>query len=144
MVMLAAGQPAKQGCYDADCGSPFQDLEMWQGPWVRAAWDLKMVNGIAPGRFGGNEFITRAETAVMLAKAFKVNPFPGCYTANCGAGYPNNFFNDVTQSWQGPYLRALWDKGVLQTLTPGRFYPDSPINRVQFLDMLYQVKSLKK
>jgi len=140
----AAGIEAVKGCYDNDCGSPFMDLVPWESPWVRAAWNAGIVSGIAPDQFGQGQ-ITRAEAAALLAKAFKIAPFDinRCYTFNCGAGYPDNFFTDIMQSWQGPYLRALWDKGVIQTVTPGKFYPDRPLSRAQFLDMLMQVKSLQ-
>jgi flagellar hook assembly protein FlgD len=142
IVILASGNIGKQGCFDADCGSPFYDVPMWAGPWVRAAWDLKLISGVAPDRLGtGN--ITRAETVALLVKAFKITPYRGCYTPNCGAGYPNDLFSDIKQSWQGPYLRAAWDKGIIQSMTPGQFYPDNPISRGMFLELLYQAKSIK-
>ncbi len=142
MTVLASGNIAKQGCFDADCGSPFMDLDMWMGPWVRAAWDLKFINGVGPNRLGTG-YITRAEAVALMDKAFKIPPFQGCYTANCGAGHPNSFFTDITQSWQGPYLRAAWDKGIIQPLTPGKFYPENPMSRAMFLELLFQAKSLK-
>lgn len=143
IIVLASGKVAKQGCYDADCGSPFDDLEMWQGPWVRAAWDLKIVSGIGKNVFAPNRALTRAEAAALTMKAFNIPLHYGCYNAHCGAGLPDDPFNDIVQMWQGPYLRALWDKGVLHTLTPGRFYPDQPITRGQFIELTYLVKSLK-
>lgn len=33
------------GCYDADCGSPFTDLDAWQGKWIRPAFDRNIVQG---------------------------------------------------------------------------------------------------
>ncbi|MCC7432214.1 S-layer homology domain-containing protein, partial [Candidatus Peregrinibacteria bacterium] len=77
IIILTTGNLAKQGCYDADCGSPFDDLDMWQGPWIRSAWDLKMVSGICPRRFAPNRQITRAEAAALVVKAFGFTPKAG-------------------------------------------------------------------
>jgi hypothetical protein len=143
IAVLASGRVAKQGCYDADCGSPFEDLEMWHGPWVRAAWDLKIVSGVGKNIFAPNRALTRAEAVALLMKAFNIQLHYGCYNPHCGAGLPDDPFTDIVQMWQGPYLRALWDKGVLHTLTPGRFYPDQAITRGQFIELVYLVKSLK-
>lgn len=143
IAVLASGKVAKQGCYDADCGSPFEDLEMWHGPWVRAAWDLKIVSGVGKNMFAPNRALTRAEAVALVMKAFQIQLHYGCYNTHCGAGLPDDPFTDIVQMWQGPYLRALWDKGVLHTLTPGRFYPDQAITRGQFIELVYLVKSLK-
>lgn len=143
IIVLASGNLAKQGCYDNDCGTPFVDLDMWQGPWVRGAWDMKIVSGVSADRFDPNREITRAEAVALVVKAFKIPPHYGCYNAHCGAGLPDDPFNDIVQMWQGQYLRALTDKGILQTLTPGKFYPDQAITRGQFVEMVYRAKSLK-
>ncbi|MCC6643272.1 S-layer homology domain-containing protein [Candidatus Peregrinibacteria bacterium] len=140
IIVLATGNIAKQGCYDADCGSPFNDLVMWQGPWIRSAWDTKTVSGVGPNTFAPNRQITRAEAAALVVKAFKIPPHQGCYSANCGAGYPNDFFNDVRLGWQGPYLRALWDMKAITTVEPGKFYPDIPISRAVFLDWAIKMR----
>lgn len=143
MIVLTTGNLAKQGCYDADCGSPFDDLEMWQGPWIRAAWDLKMVSGIGSGRFAPNRQITRAEAAALIVKAFGFAPKAGCYDADCGAGQPNDSFDDIVNDWQGPYLRTLWDKGVIGTVSAHRFFPDVAINRLDFLRMALLAREKK-
>ena len=134
IIVLGTGNVAKQGCYDADCGSPFVDLEMWQGPWIRAAYDLKMVVGVGLGKYAPNRQISRAEAVALVTKSFKIPAHQGCYTANCGAGYPDNFFKDIVHDWQGQYLRAAWDKKLITTVEPGKFYPDIPVSRGVFLD----------
>ena len=134
IIVLGTGNVAKQGCYDADCGSPFVDLEMWQGPWIRAAYDLKMVVGVGLGKYAPNRQITRAEAVALVTKSFKIPAHQGCYTANCGAGYPDDFFKDIVHDWQGQYLRAAWDKKLITTIEPGKFYPDVPVTRAVFLD----------
>jgi hypothetical protein len=143
-VLAAAGIPPIQGCYDSDCGSPFADLDMWQGPWLRAAWNLQIVKGVGPGRFAPNRGMSRAEAAVIVANAFKIPPFQGCYTANCGAGHPDNFFLDITEKWQGPYVRALYDKGLVTGPFPNKFEPNRPINRAELTKLILKGKELAK
>ncbi len=134
IIVLGTGNIAKVGCYDADCGSPFADLDMWQGPWIRSAYDLKMVAGVGMNKFAPNRQITRAEAVALITKSFKILPYQGCYTSNCGAGHPNDFFKDIIHDWQGQYLRAAWDKKLITTIEPGKFYPDVPVSRGVFLD----------
>lgn len=141
IVMLGSGRVAWQGCYDNDCGSPFMDLDMWQGPWVRAAYEAKVVSGVSKDRFEPNRNILRAEAVALANKAFGIPLHQGCYDPDCGAGYPDDVFTDVTQMWQGPYLRAASDKKIIQTVTPCRFYPDSPITRGQFIEIIFRAQN---
>lgn len=143
IIVLATGNLAKQGCYDNDCGSPFVDLDNWQGPWIRAAWDLKMVSGVGPGIFAPNRSITRAEAAALVTKSFRIPPHQGCYDADCGANYQKDIFTDIVLMWEGPYLRALADRGIIDSAAPGKFYPETPISREQFLDMALKARAAK-
>jgi flagellar hook assembly protein FlgD len=143
IIVLASGNLAKQGCYDADCGSPFIDLANWQGPWVRAAWDLKFVSGVGAGRFAPDRELTRAEAAALITKAFGIPPHQGCFDADCGAGHPNDTFEDIVHNWQGPYLRALWDKGIISAAAKNRFFPDLAISRLDFLEMALEARAHK-
>ena len=139
IVLLAGGHDAKTGCYDRDCGSPFVDLETWQGPFVRAAYDLAIVSGYGV-HFIPNRDITRGEAVALITKGLGIDPHPGCTTNNCGAGFPDNFFKDIKLTWQGPYLRALWDKGVISADNKGMFYPDVAITRGQIIEWVMKLK----
>lgn len=139
IIVLATGNIAKQGCYDEDCGSPFVDLDMWQGPWVRSAWDNGFVSGVGKDRFAPNLNITKGEAAALIVKSFKIPAFIGCYTANCGAGHPNNFFRDIVKDWQGQYLRPLWDRKIISNDSQGFFYPDLPISRGEILNWIFKI-----
>jgi amidase len=139
-AILAAGKPPNIGCYDADCGTPFTDLEMWQGPWIKAAYDAHIVSGLSENKFSPDSSITRAESAALTAKTFGIPPHAGCYTANCGAGYPDNIFNDIRLSWQGPWIRALWDKQLISGIAPNQFAPDKPITRAEFVKLVMSAK----
>jgi hypothetical protein len=146
-ILNAVGVKPILGCYDADCGSPFMDLEMWQGPWVRAAWNLKIINDA--NKFRPNNLLTRAEAAMMIAKAFiklgksSIPMRVDCFTPNCGAGYPNNFFMDIKDFWQGPAIRWLWDNGLTQGRGPGTFAPNDPITRAELTKLVMQAAARK-
>lgn len=137
-ALVAAGIGPKYGCWDTDCGSPFFDLVMWQGQWLRPAADLKIVKGVAEHAFAPERSITRGEGSVLIAKAFHLKPFDAklCWSPNCGAGYPNNFFIDITDKTQGSYLRALWDKGIIKGTGPNAFDPNRPMTRGEFAALL--------
>ncbi len=143
IAVLASGGIAWQGCYDADCGTPFNDLVMWQGPWVKAAYENGAVKGVASDRFDPNRNIPRAEAVALMNKTFGIPQHLGCYDPDCGAGFPDDPFTDIIHMWQGPYLRAAADRSIIQTVTPGRFYPDSPIARGQFVEMVFRAQGAK-
>ncbi len=136
IVMSASGAPPKIGCYDADCGSPYMDLDMWHGPWVRGAWDLQLVEGYSATIFGPNRYISRAEAVALVARAFNVPAFPrNCFTPNCGAGHPSNFFLDIFDVWQGKWIRPLWDKGWVRGTGPNTFEPNRPMSRAELVKL---------
>jgi len=139
-ILSAAGIKPILGCYDADCGSPSTDLDMWQGQWVRAAWNLQIIKSSA--KFRPNDSITRAEAAVIVANAFiksgkvKIPLITKCYTPNCGAGYETNFFLDIKDEWQGSAVRWLWDAQLTQGSGPNKFEPNKPITRAELTKLV--------
>jgi len=138
MTLAAVGIPPKIGCYDSDCGTTFLDLDSWQGPWVRAAFDLKLIDGA--DKFRPDDALSRAEAASLIAKVFKIPPHVGCYSANCGAGWPDNLFEDIVEYWQGPWIRALWDKGLIKGVAPNQFQPDRAITRAELSKIIIDAK----
>ena len=138
-VLIAAGISPKLGCYDTDCGTPFQDLLVWQSQWLRAAWDLKIVRGITDKLFVPQRPITRGEAMVFIAKAFRIEPYKNCFTPNCGAGQPDNFFLDITDPVQGSYIRALWELGVIKGTGPNTIDPDRPITRAEIAALIMKM-----
>ncbi|MBP7058037.1 S-layer homology domain-containing protein [Candidatus Gracilibacteria bacterium] len=121
-------------CYDADCGTPFIDLVIPMGSWVRPAYEAGISRGFGQ-YFLPNRSLTRAEAFAMIVRAFtqKLKPYSGCYSPNCGAGHPNNLFIDITDSWSGKYIRALWDAGLVKGKEPNIVDPYGYITRAEFL-----------
>jgi hypothetical protein len=136
VTLRAAGIAPKQGCYSVDCGTPFRDLAPEQGQWVRAAWDHKIITGVDGNLFDPQRLITRKEVFMIVPKAFGIQPHQDCYSANCGTGYPDNFFLDVTDKTLGSYLRAMWDLNIVQGTAPHTFSPDRTLTRAEMAALL--------
>lgn len=141
-ALVGAGIPPKLGCYDADCGTPFLDLLTWQSQWLRAAWDMKIVKGISDTLFVPQRAITRGEGAILIAKAFRIPPHQGCFTANCGAGHPNNFFLDISDPAQGSFLRALWDRQIIQGSGPNSYEPGRQMTRAEMAKFIIKAAQI--
>jgi hypothetical protein len=120
MALYAKGIEPKQGCYDNDCGSPFNDLDRWQGPWVRKAWDLGIVQGYSYHRFMPNKSITRAEAVKVVLATYGVRP----------ENVSRSFFNDV-EGWSTGWIEAAHNLGIVQGIGNGNFSPNRPITRAE-------------
>lgn len=138
-AMIAAHKVPDYNCHKKSCRPPFTDLKQSEVPWVTAAWKQKILKGFGT-RFLGSKVLTRDLGAMLLLKSFNIRPFRGCYTNNCGAGFPNNFFTDITEAWVGPYIRVLWDKKLIAPAGENRFYPSKAITRGEWV---YYIMSLR-
>ena len=117
---------------------PFSDLAegAWYADAVNKAADLGYMTGYAPGSFGPEDTLTRAQAAAVLfnmAGGAKVYP---AYGEDASA--PNAAFSDVpVGAW---YTRAVsWAKaaGVVNGYGDGTtFGPEDPVTREQFASML--------
>jgi large repetitive protein len=108
----------KKGCYDNDCGSPFRDLDRWQGPWIRTAWDRGIIEGYQYDRFRPNRSITRAEAVKVILATYGYDP---TYT-------DESFFQDVS-GWSVGWIERAHEIGLVQGVGNGNFDPNRPITR---------------
>lgn len=131
MALYAAGIKPNPGCYDADCGSPFMDLDMWQGSWIRPAWDRHIVQGYSASRFAPNKSITRAEATKVILAAYGFGPL------NTG----KSFFNDVS-GWSTGWIEQAHELGIVQGIGNGNFDPERPITRAEAAKII--AKSIEK
>ena len=136
MLLYSLGMEPDEGCFNNSCGTPFMDLtSIEEGAVLRPLFLEELIEGYGRTIFKPHGFLTRAEASAMVVKAF-FEPFEGCYTPNCGAGHPNNFFNDINDMWQGRYIRVLWDKGIVTGAGPGRVEPNNYITRAEMAKMI--------
>lgn len=141
-AMIALNIVPDYGCRKSSC-MPFIDVTSAERPWVAAAWEAKVVSGF--GRhFKPKASITREQSAALLVKIFKIPPHQGCYSSNCGAGWPNNLFTDIADSWAGPYLRPLWDFKIIGFSGENRFFPDRFTTRAEWADFLVKLMRVKR
>lgn len=119
MSLYARGiDPMK--CYDNDCGSPFMDLDKWQGPWIRPAWDRKIVQGYTSTSFKPNRDITRAEATKVILATYGYGPL----------STSKSFFKDVN-GWSTGWIEQAHQIGLIQGVGNGNFDPNRPITRAE-------------
>ena len=95
----------------------------WSEPFVRAMVDQSLLRGFSDGSFQPNAAVSRAEYAVMVAKAF--NPI---------ALKPEPTFQDISPNfWARSAIIQATRSGFLAGYANSRFQPDRPILRVQVL-----------
>lgn len=101
-------------------------------PYYEAIASLQqagIVDGLN-GRFNPNEPVTRAQMAKIIALALKVEP-SGTST-----------FQDVPLAhWSYAYIAALEELGIVQG-DNGKFNPNEPVTRAEFVAMLYRALNL--
>ncbi len=120
MGLFANGIEPNRGCYDNDCGSPFRDLDSWQGQWVRPAHDRGIVEGYLYNEFRPNQAITRAEAVKVVLATYGYTP----------TNDTKSFFNDV-HGWQVGWVERARLIGLVQGIGNGNFDPNRPITRAE-------------
>ncbi len=120
MGLLGGGIAPNPGCYDNDCGSPFNDLDQWQGPWVRSAYDRGIVQGYSADRFAPNQNITRAEAVKVVLSTYNIAPL----------NVTESFFKDVN-GWELGWVEKARVIGLVQGIGNGNFDPNRPITRAE-------------
>lgn len=86
-----------------------------------------ITNGVGNGEFKPNALITRAEFAVMIARAFDLQP--SSETA----------FTDVKGQWFEKEVQALKESGIINGVTETTFAPNDIVTREQAATMIYNV-----
>jgi hypothetical protein len=126
MLLLAAGlKPAGAGA------TAFQDVpaSAWYAPYVAAAVQAGIVQGLTPTTFGPDQTITREQMAVLLARALKLT------------GSARLTFSDTAQidAWAQAGVQAAVAAGYLNGFPDGSFQPLGPATRAQAAKVLAMV-----
>ncbi|MGG6433289.1 carboxypeptidase regulatory-like domain-containing protein [Anoxybacillus sp. D401a] len=105
----------------------------WAKEEIEVLASRTIIQGMTKDRFAPNESITRAQFAVLLARALKlpVSSYSGVFV-------------DVpaTLSWAAPYIEAAYRAGIVQG-SNDLFKPDAAITREQMAAMLVRALAYK-
>ena len=107
----------------SDCDKPpFPDVRenSWYCKYVLAIKNKGIATGYPDGTYRPNNYITRAQMAVFIARALHLQIHP-CDTKP---------FNDVsTGSWYCPYVKSLVDRGIVEGYPDGSYKPQEAVTR---------------
>ena len=113
---------------DQDYDTSFPDVpEKWSKAYIGYLEGFNVVTGYEDGTFRPENYITRAEMAVMMAKAegYDISDYVG----------PDEIgFPDVDEgycSWAGKAIKILSDMGIMEGYPDGSFKPGQPITRAE-------------
>ncbi len=113
---------------DKEYDTSFPDVpETWSKTYIGYLEGFNVVTGYEDGTFRPHNYITRAEMAVMMAKAEGYD-ISGTMDAS------ELDFPDVDQgysTWAVKAIKILTDKGIMQGYTDGTFRPGQPITRAE-------------
>ncbi len=102
----------------------------WAFNGIHQAKQAGLVVGYENRTFAPNREITRAEMAVMLARAADIN----------GTTKGTSPFTDVTnQHWAAPVLKAMEQEGWIAGFEDRTFKPNAPGTRAEFAWLVYQM-----
>ena len=117
---------------DANAARQFTDLADWSRPYVGALVKVGISNGKSKTSFGGNDYITRQEMAVMFVRAMGLEEFVHMLDYN-------NSFADSSKisSWAKPHVFFLKDIGFADG--NGKYYfPQDATTREAFAKLTYR------
>jgi len=131
LVKEAAGEP---GTVTPDQPAPaqlFSDVPAshWAAGAIKELSEMGCISGYPDGTFKPESKITRAEFAVVLTKAYKMEIAAG------------KVFDDTAAHWAGDYIASAYAAGVISGYNDTNFGPDDPITREQMAVLI--VKAAK-
>ena len=106
---------------------PFTDVndDDWFKEYVEDAYNYGFTEGTTATTFSPNDTITRAQLAVMLARAFELEP-----TSD------GNTLSDIGDKWYASEVQALFDAGIIKGFGNGTFGGEEKLTRQQAVTML--------
>jgi hypothetical protein len=100
----------------------------WANDYIIALADKGIINGKGDGRFDPNGPLTRAELSKLLKDA---------YFSESESEIESLPFSDVPRNnWQTEYVAVMIEKGVINGMPDGMFYPNKPVTRGEGIKML--------
>ncbi|MFC3800889.1 DUF4038 domain-containing protein [Cohnella sp. GCM10012308] len=112
----------------------------WAADSIREAFRLGIVSGYQDGTFQPNRQVSRAEFAVMLARALK--PQSGGASAN--AGKAEGFADAASIApWAQPYVTQAVEQGWFSGYADGTFRPGAAMTRVEMAVLIARAAGLQ-
>ncbi|WP_203363522.1 S8 family serine peptidase [Bacillus sp. REN10] len=110
------------GVDTSNATTKFTDIQSTvSAPYVAALADKKIISGYSDGTFRPNEQVTRAQMAILIAKAYEVTP------------QTSGPFKDVTKNVTGnEFINALATHNIVSGYLDGTFRPYGKIDRASF------------
>lgn len=91
-----------------------------------------IVNGYDDGRFGPDDKVTRAQVAVMLVNALKLDV----------SGFSSNFTDVPNNHWAAMHIATASRAGILNGYGNGKFGPEDKVTRAQLSVMVANAYNL--
>ena len=105
----------------------------WAEKFASSLAEMGIINGYTDGSFRGDNVITRAELAKILAETFAGN-IDG-----------NKTFSDVAEgSWYADYVKKAANAGIVNGFVDGSFRPDMEVTKEDAIVMIYRALKISK
>jgi stage II sporulation protein D len=113
-------------------GGSFADvgLDNFAFDEIEELLNRNIITGFPDGTFRPDKAVTRAEFAVMLARALGLSP----------SGIAS--FRDAQTGWATGYIKALTDRGIFKGYPNNIFRPNRYISRAEVAEVLVRAKNL--
>lgn len=102
-----------------------------EAPYIQALYQLGLVNGYGDGTFRGDQPITRAEAAALLAGISG--------DAEAFAGYATVFSDVHVEAWYAGAVGMLTNQRVIRGRSDGTFAPSAAVTRGETVALLYRL-----
>lgn len=103
--------------------SSFNDVDGWQIPYVEAAYNLHIIEGVSDGSFAPNDSITREAAATILVRALKTK---GLVDESATLNFADA---DTISAWAKPFIAIAQKYGLISGYPDGTFQPQGTANR---------------
>ncbi|WP_166241038.1 Ig-like domain-containing protein [Paenibacillus turpanensis] len=134
MLMRALGE-AESVPADRAAFTDAEVIPEWALPYIAAAADRQIVSGYSDGSFRPNVQVTRAEMAVMLDRALKVND----QQAEANAASPSFVDEDRIPEWAKSAVTAVYQYNLVQGRSGNVFAPDALTTRAEAVVVLLRM-----
>ncbi|MCU9613545.1 glycosyl hydrolase family 18 protein [Caldibacillus lycopersici] len=129
---LGQENPAMWNSYDLWLeGTPFRDINThWAKNDIIEINNKGWMVGVDNNVFGPEQKLTRAQAAVIIARALELDPVTSTTTG----------FQDVNSShWASKEIATVRQYGLMAGVEEGKFAPDEPLTREQFAVILDRI-----